>query len=175
MQPSRLNLLSKEKKHHLQQLVYVQFSKRMLEIVLFILCVFGVALIGSEQLLQTYVQSITRQSSPNIQQLESINNSVSYINNTVLQTETIQKLSTQWTDLMRTIAINTPTDITLTSLRMTQSTKTLILNGQATNRDALLTFQQSLESIDWIDTAIIPLSQLTEKNQIPFSITATLK
>ncbi len=174
MQPSRLNLLSKEKKHHLQQMVYVQFSKHTLEIVLFIVALFGVALIGSEQVLLSYFQSINNPHAANIEQLTEINDKVSYINTTVKRAEIIQSLYTPWSTRMATLVAQTPADVELTGLRVQESTKLLTISGEAATRDALLEYQQALESVDWIASAVIPLSQLTEKDAFPFSIQATL-
>ncbi|PIT86395.1 MAG: hypothetical protein COU33_03390, partial [Candidatus Magasanikbacteria bacterium CG10_big_fil_rev_8_21_14_0_10_43_6] len=94
---------------------------------------------------------------------------------TVQQAEIIQSLNTSWTNYMTTLADNTPNGVRFTGVRMVKSGKLLQVDGQALNREALLAFQQNLEAIEWINEANIPISQLTEKENIPFSIQATLK
>jgi len=54
MIPSRLNLLSPEKRQHLKNMVFFQFIKGILEVLLIIACAAGIILLGARTILENF-------------------------------------------------------------------------------------------------------------------------
>ncbi len=67
----------------------------------------------------------------------------------------------------------TPTDIQLHDYILNYTTHDLELSGTAENRDALVAYQQVINTIPGVRGAYLPLQDITSKEQVPFVIQAT--
>ena len=123
------------------------------------------------------------------QQLDSLNKSRSLVNNSFLEYnkeivnlnkniediniagEHYQELTPNFLELLK----STPANIKLSSISMDLDKKALFLPGVAKNREALLSFEESLEKISWIKNVDIPKSQLLQKENISFNIGIEVK
>lgn len=175
MFPTRLNLLSPAKRAALHRLIYLQFLRGLLEIMLLVLSVSGIALLGGRSVLQDYFDELAVEIAAISNQQADTNQQVKLINRVLSQTENLQKAYTLWTPIMADLANAIPDNITLTGLDLNIKKKAATFTGFSADRDALLNLQKQLESLPRIAKVDIPLSQLTEKKDISFSITATLK
>ena len=87
----------------------------------------------------------------------------------------MQEFSVPWTKKMSDIANITPVGITLQSIRFSASGKELSIQGTAKERAELLTYGEALQKLPWLKELNIPLSQLTEKQNVSFAISASLQ
>ncbi|GEM_PF-1651630 len=172
--PLRLNLLSGEKIQYLKKLVRIQFVKEILEIVLACVCVLGIALIGGQKLLQDHFNSLAEQIVAVNKQYSNSNREIKDINSLLARTESIQReyktLSPQLIELTTAI----PEPIRLSDFNFDMRTRKITLTGEAPRREDLLALEQSLHNIAWIDIVDVPLSQLTARENLNFSISVTI-
>lgn len=175
MFPIRLNLLSPRKKKHLSKMTRFQFVKGLLEILLIVASVIAIVLLGSQYVLQNYFSALTENIvSVNSGHAEEIRD-IRQVNHLLQQTSDIQKQYKQWTPLVHALTHNTTNGITLDTVNIDQSTKTVTFIGTARTREIFLDYQQTLEENSYLADIISPISGLTQKENIPFSISATLR
>lgn len=175
MIPHRLNLLSPEKKKHLKRMTNFQFAKSLLELMLIFLSCSGIALLGGQWVLQEHFNEITGHIVSVTNKYAEKNLEIKNINITLARTEKIQKDYTLWTIKIIDIAKQIPEEIALSSLNFNSETDTIYISGIAKTRDNLLTLKNNLETLGWMEKVAIPPDQLTEKENIQFSISPSLK
>ena len=175
MFPIRLNLLSPRKKKHLSKMTRFQFVKGLLEILLIVASIIGIILLGSQYVLQNYFSALTENIvSVNSGHSEEIRE-IRQVNHLMQQTNDTQKQYKQWTPLIHALTENTTKGITLDTINIEQVAKTITFMGAAKTREIFLDYQQSLEDNVHLADIISPISGLTQKEDISFSISATLK
>jgi hypothetical protein len=175
MYPTRLNLLPPEKRKFLQKMIYIQFIKNVFISIVFVFCVSGILLLGAQSILQEYLNDVSSNLIATRSSHTGKNRAIKDINKILLETEAVQQLYIPWTSTIIDMANSTPNGITLNNLSLDSKTKTHVISGTADTREDLLTFQENLETLDFIDQVEIPPSQLTEKENISFSISAISK
>ncbi|MBU1895323.1 PilN domain-containing protein [Patescibacteria group bacterium] len=175
MFPTRLNLLPPENQKYLQKTVFAEFIKNSLEAVLFLLCLAGMSLLGGQWILQGYFNELAESIVAVTQEQAVTNYQIKDVNKVIKQTKEIQDGYTLWTPILSELSNQIPDSIVLSNLTIKQKEKILIVRGMAETRDGLLKFQENLESLPFISSINIPLSQLTEKENIPFSLTTEIK
>ena len=174
MLPTRLNLLSSRKRNHLQKMIFFQFTRNILEMTLFVLCISGIALLGGRSVLQNHFSDLTSQIAMTTNKYADTNKKIQEINKTLLTTEKIQKKYFLWTPIISEISSKIPNNIVITHLNVDKKNKIATFTGKAPTREDLLKLQEQLETLSFIDTIEIPISSLTEKENIPFSITTPI-
>lgn len=175
MIPLRHNFLSPQKRHFLHHMVQFQFVKTILEILLISLCLGGMILLGGQRILQDYFNDLTQQIVAISNKNSSTNQEIKKINLILNKTEKIQQEYILWTKKFINLANNTPRPITLTQLNFNPPEKTITFSGNAPTRDDLLKFKEQISQLEWIESMEIPLSQLTAKENIFFSLNAKIK
>ncbi|MFZ6036001.1 MAG: PilN domain-containing protein [Patescibacteria group bacterium] len=86
----------------------------------------------------------------------------------------IQSTYIPWATVLHTIALQIPDGITLTSIQLTDSNKTYRLTGVSSDRQLLLNFEETMKQIPYFSTVNLPVSNLTQREDIPFEISGTL-
>lgn len=175
MIPSRLNLLSPEKRKHLKNMVFFQFIKGILEVLLIIACAAGIVLLGARTILENYFSDLTSTIVFIQSQHIKTNREVRDINVIINNLDSIQKEFKPITPLIPDIAGGVPAGVVLNIMQINPENKTVALGGEANTRDNLLRMEEYIEKIEWIQSVDLPLSQLTKKDKIPFSLSATMK
>ncbi|MFA6427249.1 MAG: PilN domain-containing protein [Candidatus Magasanikbacteria bacterium] len=174
MHPLRLNLLSPQKKSYLTQMTHFQFIKNICEILLIIASLIGIALLGSQLILQTYfgnlMESIVQIDNQHTEEIRTI----IQINKALDHTREIQKEFVVWTPKLEKITSAIPEGITIYSQSISYPDKMLTLTGLASTRDNLITFHENLKKIPFVQGVNTPLSELTQPENISFTITASL-
>ncbi|MBI4992736.1 MAG: hypothetical protein HZC26_01175 [Candidatus Magasanikbacteria bacterium] len=175
MIPCRINLISPIKRQRLQTTVRFQFIKNILEIVLIVTCVIGIAMLGGEWVLGSYFNDLNITISSLQNRYAETNKTIRTINEKLKRIDFIQNLYQPVSPLLPDIAAAMPDGANLTALNLDLKNKNLSLIGFAANRDDLLILQSRLEKIAWIQTVDIPVDQLTKKDNINFSFSAAIK
>lgn len=174
MIPTRISLLSNRKKDHLEHMVYVQFTKHTIETVLVLICIIAMILLGAEVVLNSHFSALNNNVAVSARRVSELNKKVQFINGSIARIEALNKETISWSTRIEAVTAAIPDSITLNQLSMDEKNGTYRFSGTAQTREDLLLLQEQLEIIDWIDTVEIPISQLTTREQVPFSITATL-
>ena len=175
MFPTRLNLLSPEKKRYLEHLMYWQFLKTSIESFLGILCFSGIVLLGAEWVLQDYFNDLSASLTTSNKIQAEKNLQIKHVNRVVRDINALQQIYTQWTPRLSRLLAAIPPSVILNDLTLNSTSGSYTLSGIAATRDDLLAFQNALEALDFIDRVPIPLSQLTAKENVPFSLVVTGK
>ncbi|MBI4427369.1 MAG: PilN domain-containing protein [Candidatus Magasanikbacteria bacterium] len=156
-------------------MVRFQFIKNILEIILIVTCVIGIAMLGGEWVLGGYFNDLNVTISSLQNRYAETNKTVKTLNEKLKRIDFIQNLYQPVSPLLPDIATAMPDDANLTALNLNLKNKNLSLTGFAANRDDLLILQSRLEKIAWIQTVDIPVDQLTKKDNINFSFSAAIK
>ena len=175
MYPTHLNLLPPQKRANIQRMIYVQYIKNIFEIILIILCLSGMILLGGEWMLQKQFNAFVGTLTTISNQQAAKNKKIREVNNTFAIIERLQKKYFLWTPILESIALAVPDHITLSELLLDEKEKKYTVQGIADTRADLLLLQKNLQEIHHIKTVVIPVSALTAKEHIPFSIEADVK
>lgn len=167
--------MSKEKKDNLQKIIYFQFIKSILEIFLIILSIAGIILLGGQTILQNYLDDLDKNISSIKQSHEKTNQEILQINNTLLQSEKIQKEYYSYYTIITKIGSATPSGINLNQLKINIDEKILTISGKSIDRNNLLNLKNNLEKIEEINNIEIPISQLTQEKDFDFSLQIPLE
>lgn len=174
MYPIRLNLLSPQKKHHLKRMAVFIFLKNMLEISLIIVTVAGIILIGGRWFLQNYFNDLTERLVTVGNQKNDTNQRIRQVNFVIKDLSFMQQEYAPWTPMITEIANAVPAQMLVESMLLDRATNIFTFTGIAETRADLLDFQKKLQGLAFIAKVEVPLSQLTEKERIPFIITAAV-
>ena len=169
MLPMRLNLLPPDKQHNLQRTIVAQFIKNIFELAFFVICLIAIGLLGGQWTLQNYFHEITVSTISVADGPHDRTIRINRINTILRNAEASQKGYVLWTPVLTTIHESIPDNIVLTKMVIGTDKKELTLIGRAATRDDLLELKRSLEALPFLGVIDIPLSQLTKKENIPFS------
>lgn len=175
MLPTRLNLLSPRKQMAQEHMVYAQYTKYVLEITLFVSILCSITLLGGRWLLEYHFNAVVASLTSVSQEQSQKNHDIVAVNDTLRQVAAIQRTYLKWTELVRTFAETTPSGVFLNALTMNHKDSTYIITGVASSRTDLLNYQKQLEAVPTVESVSLPLSSLTEKADVPFSMTVVLK
>lgn len=174
MIPHRLNLLSPEKRQHLKRMINFQFTKNLLEVLVFFLSIICISLLGGQWTLEDYFNKLADHVVTVSNRYGESNQQIKTINQQIKQIEIIQKEYHDWTPYLAELSSIVPTGITLNTLSLDQNSGELTLTGDAQTRNNLLDLKKQLETLDWVDVIIIPPTQLTERTNIKFSLSSKI-
>jgi len=175
MIPIRLNFLSPHKIQNLQTMVIFQLGKGVLEIILIVICITGIGLLGVQKILQDYFNDLSGTIALTQSHHQQTNRDVKEINQTLAQLEKIQTEYRPFSPLLPQILNILPDNIYLNSFGIDLQKNSITLSGFAKTRDQLLNYKKKLESISWIKFVNWPLSQITKKDDLPFTLELLLK
>lgn len=172
MIPTNLNLLSPEKKKNLKKILYFQYLKDVFQTALAVTCCVAIVLLGGRSVLQEFTAELTSEIvSVNLKNAD-INKKIKKINQTLRMASETQKNFLLWSDIMNNFSLSVPDGVILNAVDLNAAAKKLTISGSADNRESLLDFQNRLEKMDIVSNVQVPLSSLTEKTDLPFSLTA---
>jgi hypothetical protein len=176
MLSTHLNLLSEEKKKHLQHIVVKNFIKSALELSVFFLIIVSITLLGGRWVLESYYADITSRIGALTNGYKDINTDMSAINTSVSDINALHGgQKTSWYQTIHGIASSTPENIVLSRLTLSNPNKRYDIIGTAEDRSALLNYVEVLRGLPQVQNVSVPLSELTAKNKIPFALAVTLK
>ena len=87
----------------------------------------------------------------------------------------MQEVHNLWSQKIIKLGNAIPTDIIINNILIVNQNKEINISGTALSRTALLELKDNFNNLDFINNINIPLSQLTEKENIDFSISIEMK
>ena len=171
----KLNLLSKEKKRYVKTMVYVYAANSFLKLLLVFAAIFSFLLLGANNILTFHKNTLALSGSVAPNQITQINQKVRHINQTLLKTKALDPIYTTWNKRTADILSVIPDGIIMHNMTLSETKKTYVFSGIAETRRQLLLLKESLNAFPFISQVDVPVEQLTKKEYIPFSVTATLK
>lgn len=174
MIPVHLNMLAPGKRAIARRLVYAQFARNMIEITVFLASFVGIVLLQSFTVLQEHLTALSKNLTVISHSQAKQNKEIKTVSDIIRQTDALQKQYTAWSLALPGILAAIPDGVTLSVLTLDAPGRVYIFTGTARTRNDLLLFQKNLQSLSNVTSAIVPISQLTDKENISFSISATL-
>lgn len=156
-------------------MIRFQFIKNILEVILIVVCIIGIAMLGGQWVLANYFKSLNATISSLNNKYAKTNQTVKSINQKLAQLEFIQNAYSPAAPLLPEIIQAIPNGVSLTALNLNPKSKQLNMAGFAATRDDFLDMQTRIAKIPWIQEWDVPVDQLTKKDNINFSFSATIK
>ena len=82
----------------------------------------------------------------------------------------IQKITSVFSDDVAVTGINYKRSF-LTEDNTKKENMTIVLSGKADTRETLVSLEQTLKNLEFIDNVSLPISSLAQKRDVPFSVT----
>lgn len=171
MIPTRLNLLSPEKRRVHQRTTYFQWIKNMLEVLFIVICLSSILLLVGLAFFQNQQSSVTSGMVISESKYVQKNREADVLNMTLNQTEKMQGEYVAWLPLLETITSAIPERVGIEELSIDTTKKTIVVTGIAPTRDDLLQLKDRFAALPNVKPFDIPIAQLIEKQNIPFSFT----
>ena len=175
MYPLRINLLTEDKKDRLVHMAQFKFIQNILQVIFLAISFVAISLLFSEVLLQNYYSAIAQNTINISSKYTSKSREIADINKLIKRVNTAQQKYYKITPTIMDMASSEPEGITLNSLNISYSKKTVALSGTASTREAFLNFQEILNNNPLFVHVESPVSDLTKKENISFNISANLK
>ena len=169
----KLNLLSKDKKRYVKTMVYVYTANSFLKLLITFTLIFSVLLVGANNILMFHKNTLALSDSVAPNKITQINQKVRSINKTLKKTEALNPIYSPWHKRTTEILGTVPNGIVLHSMTLNNKKRSYMFSGIAQTRRQLLVFKESLTAFPFVKEVDVPIDQLTKKENIPFSITAT--
>lgn len=170
-----VNLLSPFKKGKLEQLVSFIFVKEMLAMILLTATLIAIAITWSYIVLQENFNNLAESAALVNKEFSQYNLETRRLN---ALAKNLNQAATGYTRLVPPIlnlAACLPPDIKINGLQMNRDSDKIFISGTAQTREALLRYQGTLKSIEWLTEVDTPISQLFQKTDINFTIQANFK
>ena len=175
MFPVRINVLSDSKKAHLKRLALFTYLKSACALVFSLIAVLAAVLLVAENFFIDYRASLTygvlsgrRSYLIDTQRIVAANRQIKKIEQT-------QSMFTLWSPRVHDILAALPPGIEVSSVIFDSEAHTFSLAGTALSREVLGECETAMKALPTLESVHIPLGELTRKEDIPFTITATLK
>ena len=170
-----LNLLPVTKKNRLEYLINFLLIKDILELIILIASVLASALIWSWLFLEKDFADLAASAAAVNREYYTYNQDVKNINTLVKNINLANQNFVPITPKLKELISLLPNDIKLNSVQIDRRAQTLVINGVALTRSALLNYQGRLNEVSWITRVETPASQLFQKDNINFEFRAKLK
>lgn len=171
MYPTRISILAKEKQKYINRMVYMQFVRNSVEVLLFLLCASTIFLVGSWWTLQSHFNDLASKLTIKVDTETERTVKIKEINRLLSDMQGLQSIFVTWTPKIKEFEEAIPDGVTLTNLSLSAYGKTYKMSGVADTRDSLLALEELLLNLPEVTDVDIPLAQLIPKEDINFSIT----
>lgn len=175
MYPIRLNLLSTEKRKYLNRMIYVQFIKNTFISIVFVFCLSGITLLGGQLVMQEYFNDVSNNLTISDGMNAEKNIRIQKINTMIKKSGALQEIHNLWSQKIVEVTNSTPNGVIFKNLILNKNNKEINISGIAKNRSDLIELRDNMSNLRFINNVKIPLSQLTEKEDINFSISIEMK
>ncbi len=170
-----LNLLPVVKKNRLEYIVNFLLTKDILELVILICSLLTAALIWSWNFMENDFIALAESANAVNREYYTYNQDVKNINDLIKDINLANQNFAPIAPKIKELINSLPNDVKINSIQLGRQGQTLVINGTALTRSALLNYQQILNGISWITQVETPASQLFQKENINFEFKAKLK
>lgn len=103
-----------------------------------------------------------------------VNESTRQMNETIARVEALQKLAYPVSAVIEAVAKDAPAGVTVTGLDLDARTGEMRITGGATDREALLAYEQTIRALPIVKGFDSPISNLFQKQNITFQFHVTI-
>lgn len=174
-----VNLLPKERKQRLKRQILARGGFTILLLFTLVSILVSLMLFVASSVLATALrvqQQKTQQTVDNTlqQQGELPQKKIRQINDLITRVTGIQKSHSAVVPLLQTVFAIIPDGITVSTLDLDPQKLTVSVSGIASTRQALLSLEESFSSSQVMKNVVNPVSNLLQRDTIPFTISATI-
>ncbi len=170
-----LNLLPPAKKIQLDRLIKFIFAKNLLELIIIAAAMIATILLWSWIILIDEFNSLAQNSIEIGRDYTAYNSEVRRVNKILRSVDETANGYLPLTPKILDIISSTPPHIKINTLDINRVNKKIIIYGTARGRADLLSYQDILKNIPWMTPAIMPTTQLLQKENINLEYQTTLK
>jgi len=170
----QINLLPPSKRKIVFNIYVLYYLQLFLEILLGYTIVIAIIFIFSYSFLTKALATFEQTTISMDQEYAAINKKIIEVNKTLKKIDRIQANNIDWSKYLYSILSANNDGITISGIDMQKKVKTLIITGRASTRDQLLFFKTKLVAMDFLKNVELPVSALTAKQNIDFSLKAEL-
>jgi len=170
-----LNLLPVAKKNRLEYITNFLLIKDILELVILICSVLASTLIWSWIFMENDFISLAESANAVNREYYTYNQDVKNINGLIKSINLANQNFVPITPKAKELIDSLPNDVKINSIQVDRQAQTLVINGMALTRTALLHYQDVLNKISWITQVETPASQLFQKENVNFEFRAKLR
>jgi hypothetical protein len=172
---TRVNLLSKEKQRFLDKMIILQFIKNIFDTTLFSLCLIGIVLLTGESILQKHFNTLAKQSIYTTTQYSGTNEEFEKINTLIKKGNLLQSDYTSLSEIINNFSSIITEGIEITTITINTKEQKISFSGTANTRSNLLNLEKSINTSKMFHPIKIPLTDLTKKESIPFTLSPEIK
>lgn len=169
-----LNLVSQDLKKEIKLRRLYHSLKRIYFLLLIVVIFTAITLLVAQIILQNNFNKIVEQTTLITKNSQTYNLRVREVNARLNSVDQIQNNFVYWTKLFEALTGGIKNDVTFSYLKINGGDSSAMIRGAAKTRSGLLDFKETLESSDIFSDINFPLSNLLEKNNINFEISAKL-
>lgn len=169
-----LNIISPELKNEIKLKNIYQIVKSSFLLIGFFLIFYAIILVSSRFVLKSYLGEISRINNNANSSTNDTAKAVTDVNSKLKEVAAIQRDEINWLNLLELISKNTSSDIKYNKISMSR-TNGLLLSGESKTRDGLIKMKKFLDDSSFLSDVDFPISNLLEKENINFNITAKIK
>ena len=176
---SDLNLLSPQSKREIRSIRTFYIIKTISFRIISLLLIIGTVLLFSFFLLNEQTKSLDLQIEQELEikekeKIASIGEATKDLNQQLNLASTIQDNYILWTGFISNFTHQVPGGIEINTLNFDNSTSSFSVTGIADSRETLLDFERQLNQSIYFENVVSPISNLTQKENIRFDISASL-
>lgn len=156
----------------LSRIFLVLYFRFIIEILLFYSLIIAISLILANHFLQANLAAMQEKTSSLEPVYAKINQEIKTVNQQLKNIDLGQSSSLVWSPYLSQIIKSVPPTVSLNNFNLYQDNEVLMLQGLAKTREDLLFFKDQLQQLPWIKKIEIPVSLLTMKENVNFTLTA---
>lgn len=169
-----LNIVPDNLKKEIQHRLIYESYKKFLGLVLICVCVYAITVLFALFFIQQYFVETINKTNIITKSTENYTNKVNETNNQISTMTNIQNEFVKWSSLLKILSENISDGISLNQLTLSREKNTIHLSGTAAARDDLLKLKDFLDRLDFFHQINFPISNLLERNNINFEISAQI-
>ncbi|MFA6486457.1 MAG: hypothetical protein WCT40_03765 [Candidatus Magasanikbacteria bacterium] len=170
-----LNLLPPHRRERVHRLIKFLLTKNLLEFVIIATAFIGTVLLWGWIILIDEYKMLAQNSISISRDYATHNSEVRRVNRVL---KSVNDASSDYMPILpRLLEIisSTPSTIKINTVDINRVENKIIIYGTASTRAELLAYQETIKAIPWMETAIMPTTQLLQKENINFEYITRLK
>ena len=170
-----LNITPPELKKEIKLKLILKKIKNLFFVLLILFSFYSIFLLGLKLILQIHFVNTVAETSIVTKNTENYSREIRNINVQINSIEKIQNNFVVWSKFLTVLSNEKPIDITLNKISLNYDDNSLTLSGFSNTRENLLNLKSNLENCESLMEINFPLSNLLEKNNINFELSAKIK
>jgi Tfp pilus assembly protein PilN len=170
MLPTRINVLPPEKKVRLRRMIRSEFIRNILGLCIVVSSIIAIATVGSRAILQTYFFDLAESLNSVTVQSTDKNIVILQANNRISTAMRVIRNQHYWPVTLVDIYTAVPGSVVVSKMTIDKKEGIATITGVASTRDELVNFGAELRMLPFVNTVDIPISQLTQQENISFTI-----